>query len=228
MDIRTLNGYTPDEVKEILARPVPPPYYKKVPYSNPPLTDISPAALKVVLTGLFGQATLGWSVEVIDKEFLGNVGQTKKGNPIFGADATVRLRVRWVIDGKLEWSEPIEMPGGAEGVSAQYVTKSAVTSALGKAASAMGWQRLVYEGKMDHASAAKWYQRVDPHPFEDDFKLLFLRPDRPGDNGHDSKPQEQEAEPEPEPEPEEVVRPAAPPKEEMELDQPSLDNTPPY
>jgi hypothetical protein len=185
-DIHTLKGFTPDEAFMILATPLPPECYKPVP-GGADLTDIDPVARDVVMNHVFGPCGIGWSYgydQITVEPFT-----RKSGNSAFRAFIPkLELRVLWVVDGEKTWSEPIPVAGSSINNETGYAAKGAATSAISGAASHLGFQQLVYQGKLTERTARAAYAKYGPHPFEDAIvsamlQASALQEENTGDNG---------------------------------------------
>jgi len=220
MEIKTLMDYPWEDVRRILAHPLPPRFYKKA----EKYTDIHPVARQIIMTMLFGPAGIGWTMEVLNAKTVEYTKTTGSGDRQWGRTTmTLSLRICWDIDGKRAWGEPIQVPVAWEQNDLKYVPKGAVTYGVGVALSFMGFQAAVYQGRLNHKNAATWYERVGPHPFEDELSRAFIEKAE-----EESKPPKEKAEESRQPEepkqpvPELVVvakqeaPPTAPPKEKAE------------
>jgi hypothetical protein len=163
-NIKTLEGFTPEEAFKVLATPLPPECYKPVP-GGADLTDFDPVARDVVLNRVFGPCGIGWSYtydQITVEPFT-----RKSGSAAFRAFIPkLELRVLWVVDGEETWSEPIPVAGSSINSEVGYAAKGAATSAISGAASHLGFQQLVYQGKLTERTAKAAYQKYGPHPFE--------------------------------------------------------------
>jgi len=162
--IQTLEGYSPEEAFQILATPLPPECYKPVP-GGADLTDIDPIARDVVMNRVFGPCGVGWAYgydQITVEPFT-----RKGGSSAFQAFIPkLELRVRWVVDGEQVWSEPIPVAGSSTNSQAGYAAKGAATRAITGAASRLGFQQLVFQGKLTERTAKAAYAKYGPHPFE--------------------------------------------------------------
>lgn len=163
-NVKTLEGYTPEEAFKILATPLPPECYKPVP-GGADLTDIDPIARDVVMNHVFGPCGVGWSYtydQITVEPFT-----RKGGSSAFRAFIPkLELRVLWTIDDQKVWSEPIPVAGSSINSEVGYAAKGAATSAISGAASHLGFQQLVYQGKLTERTAKAAYAKYGPHPFE--------------------------------------------------------------
>jgi hypothetical protein len=163
-NIKTLEGFTPEEAFKVLATPLPPECYKPVP-GGADLTDFDPVARDVVLNRVFGPCGVGWSYaydQITVEPFT-----RKSGSAAFRAFIPkLELRVLWVVDGQETWSESIPVAGSSINSEVGYAAKGAATSAISGAASHLGFQQLVYQGKLTERTAKAAYQKYGPHPFE--------------------------------------------------------------
>ena len=188
-NVKTLEGYTPEEAFKILATPLPPECYKPVP-GGADLTDIDPIARDVVMNHVFGPCGVGWSYtydQITVEPFT-----RKGGSSAFRAFIPkLELRALWTINGEKVWSEPIPVAGSSINSEVGYAAKGAATSAISGAASHLGFQQLVYQGKLTERTAKAAYAKYGPHPFEAAIvsamlQAKALQEEGSGDNGAES------------------------------------------
>ena len=164
--IRTLMGYTLEEVREILDQELEPAAYSPVPHGAD-LTDIKPAWLTETLNRVFGMAGVGWMFQFAPESMYVDADTDKKGRTKYHAVLRhLTFRYRVVINDELVWSEPIPANGGSDNYDEAYATRGALTNALGAAASKIGWQISIYQGKRSHHTVQA---NVDPA----DIRLTF-------------------------------------------------------
>ena len=164
--IRTLMGYTLEEVREILDQELEPAAYSPVPHGAD-LTDIKPAWLTETLNRVFGMAGVGWMFQFAPESMYVDADTDKKGRTKYHAVLRhLTFRYRVVINDELAWSEPIPANGGSDNYDEAYATRGALTNALGAAASKIGWQISIYQGKRSHHTVQA---NVDPA----DIRLTF-------------------------------------------------------
>jgi hypothetical protein len=186
--IRTLMGYSARQAHVILAHPLPPQCYEKIDYSD--YTDIDAVARRIVFDKLFGPAGVGWTIASAGSVTEPFTKKTKSGDKIWGRTtiSEFSLRVRWVVGDVPVWGEAITVPVCWEQNEIKYVPKGAATAGFGSAASFLGFQSLVYLGRLDHNNAANMYETLGPHPFHDD--LLWGMARRLEAEPEDEKPPE--------------------------------------
>ena len=149
-ELNTLMGYTLAEVREILDRELEPTAYSPVP-SGADLTDIKPAWLTETLNRVFGMAGVGWAFSFAPEHMRVTTDTDRKGRTVYHAVLKhLSFRYRVVVNDELVWSEPIPANGGSDNYDEAYATRGALTNALGAAASKIGWQISVYQGKRSH------------------------------------------------------------------------------
>ena len=149
-ELNTLMGYTLAEVREILDRELEPAAYSPVP-SGADLTDIKPAWLTETLNRVFGMAGVGWAFSFAPEHMRVTTDTDRKGRTVYHAVLThLSFRYRLMVNDELVWSEPIPANGGSDNYDEAYATRGALTNALGAAASKIGWQISVYQGKRSH------------------------------------------------------------------------------
>jgi hypothetical protein len=165
-ELNTLMGYTLAEVREILDRELEPAAYSPVP-SGADLTDIKPAWLTETLNRVFGMAGVGWAFSFAPEHMRVTTDTDRKGRTVYHAVLKhLSLRYRVVVNDELVWSEPIPANGGSDNYDEAYATRGALTNALGAAASKIGWQISIYQGKRSHHTVQA---NVDPA----DIRLTF-------------------------------------------------------
>ena len=179
-DIVTLCGFSTQEAYKIMATPLPPECYKPVP-GGAGLTDIDPAARDVVLNHVFGPCGVGWCYDYGQIEV--EAVTRKGGSEAFRAFIPrLELRILWLVDGERVWSEPIPVAGSSTNQEAGYAAKGAATSAISGAASHLGFQQFVYQGKLTERTAFRAYAKYGPHPFEAAIRSAML-PDQSAADG---------------------------------------------
>ncbi len=164
--IRTLMGYTLEEVREILDQELEPAAYSPVPHGAD-LTDIRPAWLTETLNRVFGMAGVGWAFSFAPEQMYVETDTDRKGRTKYHAVLRhLTFRYRLIVNDELVWSEAIPANGGSDNYDEAYATRGALTNALGAAASKIGWQISVYQGKRSHHTVQA---NVDPA----DIRLTF-------------------------------------------------------
>lgn len=153
-DIRTLMGFTIQEVITILDEPLEDSAYSKIGGVPGDFTDIKPAWLYQYLNNLFGVCGVGWWYDY--DEIVTRNGTTASGKPTYIAEVNkLNLYYRVVIDGVITTMGPIPSNGTNENMlKPEWAAKGAITTALGSSASRMGWQLSVYQGKRSHNNKA--------------------------------------------------------------------------
>lgn len=169
MDItnyKTLTGYTLAQVIEELDRELPKEAYKAVP-GGANLTDISPGFMRESLATIFGFCGIGWGYEYSSEDLtVETVTRVKSG----GGERVVQIAslkklVFWFIfldELGAERRYSVASSGGAESDSVGYAMSGAITNALSKATSNIGFQKSVYMGRRDHRTVGKNKAPVQP------------------------------------------------------------------
>lgn len=141
----TLTGLSLVEAIRKLDEELPEDAYKPVPGAVE-LTDISPAHMRNVLNTVFGLCGLGWGYTFDASD----VTVEQEGNRYV---AILKHLVFWykVVheDGTLG-TATVDSTGASENYQPAYALKGAITSALGNAASNIGFQESVYMGRRSH------------------------------------------------------------------------------
>jgi hypothetical protein len=150
--MKTLTGKTIDEVRSLLDEPLPPQAYKRVPGAGD-FTDIDSNWQNRVFNSVFGLCGFGWGFEFQAGDI--EVRMDAKDNGKLAADAILKKLVLWfkLVDGTgiiTRHDIPAASANRNEFGNAGYAMKGAITSALGAAASKLGWQESVYLGIRDH------------------------------------------------------------------------------
>jgi hypothetical protein len=157
----TLTGLTLDQVAAKLDAELPPDAYSQVPGAVD-LTDIDPAHMRQTLNAVFGLCGLGWgySYESADLSLEAGVKPTKNGEkPTYYA--TLRKLEFWyaAVASNDDPAEPrravVPSSGASENPNPGYALSGAVTNALGKAVSNLGFQESVYLGRRSHATVRR-------------------------------------------------------------------------
>lgn len=178
--IKTLKGYSEEEVYRLLAHPLPRQCYKWTEGTGVRLTDVSSVARDVVINRVLGVCGVGWkyAYDRVDIETFTN----KKGTEGYRAIVhKLEVCVKWVReDGTEFWSEPLPMAhSNVNYVDAGYAAKGALTSAISAAFSHLGWQQAVYQGALTPDNVDAAYQKYGPHPLEADIVRAGLEPVAP-------------------------------------------------
>lgn len=142
---KTLTGIAVAELPVRLDEELPPEAYKPVP-GGADLTDIDPNHMTRVLNQVFGLCGIGWGYEFDPQQVELHFADKN-------AMAAVRSLTFWfkLIDAQGS-AQTFSIPstGGSDNRTAAYALKGAITSAIGQAASKIGFQESVYLGKRDH------------------------------------------------------------------------------
>jgi uncharacterized protein (DUF3820 family) len=167
-NIVTLTGYSMAEAFRRLDEELEPAAYAPVP-GGPDLTDIKPAWLTAALNEVFGIAGHGWwfDYEQTDLFVEPVVQETRNGERELYRAALDRIEFyyRLVVNEQEQVVGPILANGGSENEKREYAVRGAITNALGAAASKLGWQLSVYQGKRSHATIAEEHPAAVVIPF---------------------------------------------------------------
>jgi len=156
-NIKTLTGLSLPELAAKLDEQLPPDAYTPVP-GGADLTDIDPGYMRKVLTEVFGPCGFGWGYEYDPKNI--STHYEKRSGKTGEREVAVAVITQLVFWYKLfvDGSEIIcEVPstGASENSAIGYALSGAVTNALGKAVSNIGFQESVYLGKRTHKTVRK-------------------------------------------------------------------------
>jgi len=161
MDIqsyRTLTELTLSEVAVKLDAELPKDAYSAVPGAAG-LTDIDPNYMRKILNEVFGMCGFGWgySYEPADLNVMVEERTNKEGKKRrVHVAALKRLRIWYKL--KSENTTHIcdvYASGGSDNDVEAYALSGAITNAIGKAVSNLGFQESVYLGKRSHATVGK-------------------------------------------------------------------------
>jgi len=150
--MKTLTGFTLDEMRARLDAEFPPHAYKPVP-GGAQLTDIDPAYMRHCLNDVFGLCGYGWGYD-----FDPNAIQLSAAPGNKGISAAVLAFTLWykLVDADDEVvTYTIPATGGSDNREPQFAIKGAITNAIGHAASNLGFQESVYMGQRSHATVKK-------------------------------------------------------------------------
>ena len=152
IEIKTLMGYTIQDAMSKLDEALGDDAYSKVEGVPGNFTDIKPAWRDEYFNNIFGICGVGWWYEY-DGLKMSN-GTTEKGKTTYIATIEkLELFYRMVVNGEIVVFGPIPSAGINENVlKPEWAAKGAITSALGAAASRMGWQLSVYQKKRSHSN----------------------------------------------------------------------------
>lgn len=152
IEIKTLMGYTIQEVISKLDEALGADAYSKVEGVPGNFTDIKPAWRDEYFNNIFGVCGVGWWYDY--DTIAMSTGLTEKGKTTHIATINkLELYYRMVVDGEIVVFGPIPSAGINENMlKPEWAAKGAITSALGSAASRMGWQLSVYQKKRSHTN----------------------------------------------------------------------------
>jgi hypothetical protein len=155
--ITTLTGLTLEQLAQALDAELPADAYSATP-GGADLTDIDPNYMRSVLNHVFGLCGYGWGYDYDagDLEMHKEMRETRNGPREVTVATLKRLRFwyKLVADGK-EFICEIPSSGASENSTSGYAMSGAVTNAIGKAVSNVGFQESVYLGKRSHKTVAR-------------------------------------------------------------------------
>ena len=158
-NFKTLMGLTIAEVAVRLDAELPKEAYSAVPGAAN-LTDIDPNWMRKVFNEIFGICGIGWGYKYdpVDLHISSDTrARSSGGSRTVHVAALTRLTFWYKVtdeQGSVITCE-IDASGGSENDVEAYAMKGAITSALGNAASNLGFQELVYLGKRSHQTVGK-------------------------------------------------------------------------
>ena len=159
----TLTGLTVEQVAQKLDAELPKDAYKPVPGAAG-LTDIDPNYMRKVLNEIFGICGIGWGYSYEPGDLIVNVEErtTNAGKARRVHVASLkRLRFWYKLNGTVAIHIcDVYASGGSDNDVEGYAMSGAITNALGKAVSNLGFQESVYLGKRDHRTVGK--RRLEP------------------------------------------------------------------
>lgn len=161
--LMTLTGTPWSKVEEELDRELPADAYKPVP-GGASLTDIDPAYMRDDFNRLFGVCGFGWGYDY-DVEDI-SIDTVKRGTQGATAySAFVKKLTFWVKlldENGEETTLKVPSSGGSVNDVLGYALSGAITNALGKAASNIGFQKSVYLGLRSHKSVGNGAKSPKP------------------------------------------------------------------
>jgi hypothetical protein len=167
VDIKTLTGLTLEEVAKELNKNLGDGAYREVNVSGLNLTDISPAYRDEVFNKVFGMCGYGWGYDYDPEDVQTEVTTNKNGKPVYAAYiAKINMWYKLIVG---EEAMTCDVPSTGYNTSytnMEYALKGAITSALGKSASHLGWQSSIYKGE---GVAQETPPAVTNAPVEQDF-----------------------------------------------------------
>jgi hypothetical protein len=152
--LKSLTGFSLNQIEVELDRELPADAYSAVP-GGANLTDIDPGYMRDELNRLFGICGIGWGYhyDVADVEY----EIVKRGQGTTNS-AILKKLVVWfkLVDGD-GGENRLEVPssGGSLNDNAGYALSGAITNAIGKAVSNIGFQKSVYLGLRSHKTVGK-------------------------------------------------------------------------
>jgi len=164
---KTLTGFTLEQVAQKLDTELPKDAYKPVPGAAD-LTDIDPNYMRKILNEVFGVCGFGWgySYEPNDLVVVVEERKTKAGGTRRVHVASLkRLRLWYKLgSGTTTHICDVYASGGSDNEVEAYAMSGAITNAIGKAVSNLGFQESVYLGKRNHRTVARKTTSAKPAP----------------------------------------------------------------
>jgi hypothetical protein len=161
--LKSLTGFDLKQIESELDRELPADAYSAVP-GGANLTDIDPGYMRDELNRLFGICGIGWGYhyDVADVEY----EIVKRGQGTTNS-AILKKLVVWfkLVDGS-GGEHRLEVPssGGSLNDNAGYALSGAITNAIGKAVSNIGFQKSVYLGHRSHKTVKAADGKPAPKP----------------------------------------------------------------
>lgn len=147
--LKSLTGFTLSQIEQELDRVLPKDAYSAVP-GGAALTDIDPGFMRDELNRLFGMCGIGWGYSYSSSDV--ETDLVKRGSGTTNS-AIVKKLIFWYklsdASGEASIAE-IPSSGGSLNDVLGYAVAGAVTNAIGKAVSNIGFQKSVYLGARSH------------------------------------------------------------------------------
>jgi hypothetical protein len=158
--LKSMSGFTLPQIEQELDRVLPKDAYAAVP-GGAALTDIDPGFMRDELNRLFGLCGLGWGYSYHSGDV--ETGQVKRGNGMTHSAIVKKLTFWYKLADAAGATCVAEIPssGGSLNDVLGYAIAGAVTNAIGKAVSNIGFQKSVYLGARSHKNVDGKY---DPAP----------------------------------------------------------------
>jgi hypothetical protein len=157
----TMTGIPYNEFVELLDKQLDPSAYKKIPMGGADLTDIGPDHMREFLNQTLGICGWGWGYEyeaVVTEQYevVRKRGKPEEYSEVEYESSVPKLTFWYKLtDGADVFTLAVSAPGGNKSTTKSYSMSGAVTNALGKAVSNIGFQRSVYLGKRSHSNLSK-------------------------------------------------------------------------
>jgi hypothetical protein len=156
--LKTLTGKAFADLKDLLDAELPEDAYSPVP-GGAKLTDIDPGYMRKTLNEVFGPCGLGWgySYSSVDASAEVEERQTNNGKRRVYVVSVKKLTFwyKLVDENGNETVAEIPSSGGSENSVEGFAYSGAITNAIGKAVSNIGFQESVYLGKRSHLTVGK-------------------------------------------------------------------------
>jgi hypothetical protein len=151
--LKSLTGFPWAQIEVELDRELPPDAYSPVP-GGAGLTDIDPAYMRDEFNRLFGVCGIGWGYhyDVADVEY--EVVKRGQGSATSAIVKKVTVWFKLLDDTGKEHLLEVQSSGGSVNDNAGYALSGAITNAIGKAASNIGFQKSVYLGLRSHKTVS--------------------------------------------------------------------------
>lgn len=154
----TLTGLALEDAVRVLDQELPPNAYKAVPIARGlELTDIDPNVMKSVLNTVFGLCGYGWGFEYDPQDI---VWENRLNDKYQAVVKRLKFWYKLQVRDDLTIVCAVYSSGASENVNLAYALKGAITSAIGAAASAIGFQESVYLGYRSHKTVQTTAQAV--------------------------------------------------------------------
>ena len=154
----TLTGLTLAQVAEKLDAELPKDAYTAVPGAAG-LTDIDPNYMRKVLNETFGMCGIGWGYSYEPSDLAVTVEERKikaGGVRRVHVASLKRLRLWYKLNGTVAIHIcDVYASGGSDNDVEGYAMSGAITNAIGKAVSNLGFQESVYLGKRSHTTVGR-------------------------------------------------------------------------
>ena len=147
--LKSLTGFTLPQIEQELDRVLPKDAYSAVP-GGAALTDIDPGFMRDELNRLFGMCGIGWGYTYSSSDV--ETDLVKRGQGTTNSAIVKKLTFWYKLTDANGETSNAEIPssGGSLNDVLGYAVAGAVTNAIGKAVSNIGFQKSVYLGARSH------------------------------------------------------------------------------
>lgn len=152
--LMTMAGIPWSSAEAELDKELPADAYSPVP-GGASLTDIDPAFMRDEFNRLFGVCGFGWGYEYDEENVVLDIVKRGQGSAFSALVKKLTFWVKLLDEEGKEVLLRISSSGGSVNDVQGYALSGAITNAIGKAASNIGFQKSVYLGSRSHKSVGK-------------------------------------------------------------------------